>query len=170
MCIICVSPKGVRQPSKEEIYAMFVNNPHGAGYMVARNGKVEYHKGFMSALDLMGALLFEDFGEDDVVAYHFRISTQAGTTPGMTHPFPISKSLEKMGMLDGKVSMAIMHNGIIPCTTDHSNRRYSDTALFAARVLPYYVRSGRDLTEKTLDDMCRDAWNWQKNNPDGFGK
>ncbi|MBQ7161280.1 MAG: UDP-glucose 4-epimerase GalE [Clostridia bacterium] len=25
-------------------------------------------------------------------------------------------------------------------------------------------------TEKTLDDMCRDAWNWQKKNPDGFGK
>ena len=25
-------------------------------------------------------------------------------------------------------------------------------------------------TEKTLDDMCRDAWKWQKNNPDGYGK
>lgn len=23
-------------------------------------------------------------------------------------------------------------------------------------------------TEKTLDDMCRDLWNWQKNNPNGF--
>lgn len=23
-------------------------------------------------------------------------------------------------------------------------------------------------TEKTLDDMCRDAWNWQKNNPNGY--
>ena len=23
-------------------------------------------------------------------------------------------------------------------------------------------------TEKTLDDMCRDAWNWQKQNPDGY--
>ena len=25
-------------------------------------------------------------------------------------------------------------------------------------------------TEKTLDDMCRDSWNWQKNNPDGYNK
>lgn len=25
-------------------------------------------------------------------------------------------------------------------------------------------------TEKTLEDMCRDSWNWQKNNPDGYGK
>ncbi len=23
-------------------------------------------------------------------------------------------------------------------------------------------------TEKTLEDMCRDSWNWQKNNPDGY--
>jgi UDP-glucose 4-epimerase len=25
-------------------------------------------------------------------------------------------------------------------------------------------------TEKTLDDMCRDTWNWQKNNPNGYNK
>ena len=24
--------------------------------------------------------------------------------------------------------------------------------------------------EKTLRDMCRDAWNWQKNNPNGYGE
>ena len=23
-------------------------------------------------------------------------------------------------------------------------------------------------TEKTLEDMCRDSWNWQKNNPNGY--
>lgn len=25
-------------------------------------------------------------------------------------------------------------------------------------------------TEKTLEDMCRDSWNWQKNNPNGYSK
>ena len=25
-------------------------------------------------------------------------------------------------------------------------------------------------TEKTLADMCRDTWNWQKNNPNGYKK
>lgn len=25
-------------------------------------------------------------------------------------------------------------------------------------------------TEKNLEDMCRDTWNWQKNNPDGYNK
>jgi UDP-glucose 4-epimerase len=23
-------------------------------------------------------------------------------------------------------------------------------------------------TERSLEDMCRDSWNWQKNNPDGY--
>jgi len=25
-------------------------------------------------------------------------------------------------------------------------------------------------TERTLEDMCRDSWNWQKNNPNGYSK
>ena len=25
-------------------------------------------------------------------------------------------------------------------------------------------------TSRTLEDMCRDAWNWQKNNPMGYPK
>jgi UDP-glucose 4-epimerase len=24
-------------------------------------------------------------------------------------------------------------------------------------------------TEKTLDDICRDTWNWQRKNPNGYG-
>ena len=40
MCIICVSPKRVRQPNVTTIRRMFQNNPDGAGYMVARDGKV----------------------------------------------------------------------------------------------------------------------------------
>lgn len=24
--------------------------------------------------------------------------------------------------------------------------------------------------EKSLHDMCRDAWNWQSNNPNGYGE
>jgi len=23
---------------------------------------------------------------------------------------------------------------------------------------------------RTLDDMCRDTWNWQKNNPEGYNQ
>ena len=40
MCIICVSKSGVRQPCDITLRAMFRRNPHGAGYMYARDGKV----------------------------------------------------------------------------------------------------------------------------------
>ena len=85
MCIICVSRSGVRQPGEAAIRAMFLNNPHGAGYMVARGGRVEIHKGFMNLGDYLRAIRAECFTLQDSVVYHFRISTQAGVGPEMTH-------------------------------------------------------------------------------------
>lgn len=93
MCVICASPKGTRQPSISEIKRMFCRNPHGAGYMVAREGRVEIHKGFMNLGDFLAALKSEHFTAADSVVYHFRISTQAGVNPEMTHPFPLSNCL-----------------------------------------------------------------------------
>ncbi len=40
----------------------------------------------------------------------------------------------------------------------------------------FYANSDKALevlgwkTERTLDDMCKDTWNWQKNNPNGYKK
>ena len=85
MCVICASPKGVRQPTRSEIKAMFLRNPDGAGYMVARDGSVTIHKGFMNLDEFLNALKAEHFTAKDSVVYHFRISTQAGINPGMTH-------------------------------------------------------------------------------------
>ena len=45
----------------------------------------------------------------------------------------------------------------------------------AGDIAEYYADcslAGRELgwkAELTLDDMCRDSWNWQKRNPDGYG-
>ena len=61
MCVICASPKATRQPSISEIKRMFCRNPHGAGYMVAREGRVEIHKGFMNLGDFLAALKSEPF-------------------------------------------------------------------------------------------------------------
>ena len=57
MCIICVSKPGVRQPDENTIRTMFYRNPHGAGYMAAREGKVIIHKGFMDFDSFLGAYL-----------------------------------------------------------------------------------------------------------------
>ena len=42
---------------------------------------------------------------------------------------------------------------------------------FAAAASLFCISSliGRvERAEKNIDDMCRDSWNWQKNNPNGY--
>lgn len=145
MCIICVSPMKIKQPTFQTIRTMFEQNPHGAGYMYARNGRVTIHKGFMYVDDYLDALRKEHFTAKDPVVYHFRISTQAGVNPQMTHPFPLSNQRAHMKALDVECSCGIAHNGIIRLTTDPKNKEYSDTALFITDYLFDILRTPDDL-------------------------
>lgn len=152
MCIICVSPKGVRQPSKTQIRTMFYRNPHGAGYMVARRGAVEIHKGFMNVGELLRQLDLEKFTEDDVVVYHFRISTQAGNTPFMTHPFPLTSHIDLCEKLDLTCPCGVAHNGIIRMTST-GDPNYSDTALFITQYMTRIVHTQKDLKDPIILNM-----------------
>ena len=150
MCIICVSPKRVRQPNVTTIRRMFRNNPDGAGYMVARDGKVTISKGFMDVDEYIEAIRAEHFTAKDPVVYHFRISTQAGVNPEMTHPFPLSNRIEHMKVLDVECSCGVAHNGVIRLTTDPRNGEYSDTALFIANYLSLIIREPGDLKDERV--------------------
>ena len=148
MCIICVSKSGVQQPTDSTIRAMFRRNPHGAGYMYARNGKVTIHKGFMSIEDFLSAVHTERFTPQDSVVYHFRISTQAGVNAAMTHPFPLSNQPRMMRALDLTCRCGIAHNGVIQLTADPDNKRYSDTAIFITDYLSRIIRRKTDLKDE----------------------
>lgn len=148
MCIICISKAGKRQPTKQELTTMWYRNPDGAGYMTARDGKVEIHKGFMSFKEFYRNVKAEQFTRDDVVIYHFRIATQAGITPWMTHPFPYTKSLEACTALDVDCQLGIAHNGIIKLTSD-GDKEYSDTAKFITEYLSRVIRKNSDLRDRT---------------------
>lgn len=150
MCIICVSPARTHQPSISQIKIMFRNNPHGAGYMFARAGRVHIHKGFMDIDSFLEAVRAEHFTAQDSVVYHFRISTQAGINPEMTHPFPLSNQLAHMKALDVNCECGVAHNGIIRLTSDPDNHEYSDTALFIARYLSEIIHAPVDLTRPRL--------------------
>ena len=113
MCIICVSKSGEQQPADTTLRAMFRRNPHGAGYMYARDGKVTIHKGFMNIEDFLSAVHAERFTPQDSVVYHFRISTQAGVNAAMTHPFPLSNQPRMMRALDLTCRCGIAHNGVM---------------------------------------------------------
>ena len=155
MCVICVSKKGIRQPNDDEIRNMWESNPHGAGYMFARDGKVEIHKGFMNLKDFMRSVKSEEFTPDDVVIYHFRISTQAGVTPEMTHPFPLSPDLADMKVLDCQCDVGIAHNGVIRLTSN-SDKEYSDTALFITGYLPALIRDTEDITDIRVKKIIKE--------------
>ena len=145
MCIICVSPENVRQPDTQTVRTMFLRNPHGAGYMYARNGRVHIRKGFMNSKAFLNALREEHFTEADPVVYHFRISTQAGINPQMTHPFPLSNRAEHMKALDVDCRCGVAHNGIIRLTSDPRNHEYSDTAIFITDYLTKIIQRPSDL-------------------------
>ena len=137
MCIICVSPKGAPQPSLETLKTMFTNNPDGAGYMVARNGRVEIHKAFMDYADFIRNIEAEHFTDDDAVVYHCRICTQANV-PEMTHPFPVTTKTYALKAWDVYADLGVAHNGIIPLTSN-GNKEYSDTALYIRDYISRYV-------------------------------
>lgn len=152
MCIICASKSGVRQPTERELFTMFQNNPHGAGYMTARHGMVTISKGYMNFDEFLNAVRKEHFTVQDSVVYHFRISTQAGINPEMTHPFPLSNRLGRMMKLDTTCRIGVAHNGIIQLTSDPDNHRYSDTALFIAQYLTMLIKRREDLRDQRILD------------------
>ena len=159
MCVICVSKSGVAQPTENTIRTMFRRNPHGAGYMFARDGKVTIHKGFMDIGSFLDAVKSENFTAKDSVVYHFRICTQAGVTPELTHPFPLAKRLKLMNALDLECPCGVAHNGIIQLTSDPGNTKYSDTVTFITKYLADIIRRPSDLRNPAkLDHIYSLAW------------
>ena len=136
MCVICVSRKGVQQPDIDTLQTMFRNNPHGAGYMFARDGKVQIRKGFMKETDFLKAVKSEKFTEDDVVVYHCRISTGAGVKPAMCHPYPLTDKQADMLKLEDVCDIGVAHNGII-CQPGCDPDKYTDTQNFIAGYLSW---------------------------------
>lgn len=144
MCVICVKRRGVRMPTEAEARAMWDRNPDGAGYMYARDGQVVIKKGFLDYEGFKASLASEGLTCDDALIVHFRISTQAGVTPTMCHPFPISGDLGDMERLEATAEVGLAHNGIIQRTSD-GDKRYSDTALFVTRYVSALVREEKDI-------------------------
>lgn len=150
MCVICVSSKGAKQPSEEMLRKMFNANPHSAGYMYARNGQVVIHKGYRAIEELMADLDYQNFTENDVVIYHFRIATQANRIE-MSQPFPITREIEELEELDTVADMGIAHNGILK-QTSNGDKELSDTAIYIRRYI-----AGREITDEFVNFLAEDT-------------
>lgn len=131
MCVICYKPKGAKLPSRDTLETCFINNPHGAGYAIWRDGKkhLYYKKGFFDFDSLYTALLSEKINDKDIVGVHFRIATHGALEPKNCHPFFVSAEKESPFSVQGSCKSVLFHNGIL-------NKKYSykkdvsDTYLF----------------------------------------
>ena len=95
--------------------------------------------------EFLEQIQLEKFTEDDVVVYHFRISTQADVNPEMTHPFPLSDNKRHLKALNIECACGIAHNGIIRITSTNAKTDMSDTALFIQKYAMHLLRSPEDL-------------------------
>ena len=141
MCIAVYKPKGQKMPSKKIFSNCFSNNDDGAGFMFPLNGKVHYEKGFMSFTAFKKGLkkAIKNYGINTIttpMVFHFRITSQGGVKPELTHPFPVCRSYDEMRKLSGDVDYACVHNGIIDFASSYSTTiNYSDTMEFIKEVV-----------------------------------
>lgn len=141
MCVICVKKSGVMFPEKKILENCFDNNPDGAGFMYAKNGRVEIRKGFEDFEAFWKALSKARKITGDKAPYvmHFRIATQ-GYEVGMTHPFPLSTKMSSLKKLKCGCNIGVAHNGVLSLTSDGS-KDYSDTMKFVTDYLSLIIRS-----------------------------
>jgi predicted glutamine amidotransferase len=140
MCIIAIKPAGVEMPAMKTIENCWHNNPDGAGIMYAVGGTVHIEKGFMTLGDFRAALKRLENSIDTTsapIVLHCRITTHGGTSPGNTHPFPVTEKLPLLQMTKSKAPLAVAHNGIIDIKP--SKRDISDTMEYVmAQLAPLY--------------------------------
>jgi len=113
MCIIVVKPAPV-QFSINTLMNMWVNNPHGAGFMCSDGNELTVVKGLMNFEHFLGEY-YKHAAKKMVM--HFRWRTHGPVRKTLTHPFKIAENV------------AFVHNGMIPWVKVKENE--SDTSVYA---------------------------------------
>jgi predicted glutamine amidotransferase len=165
MCVIAIKDKGVDFPSADSINAMWTTNSDGAGFMYTLDDKVYIEKGFMKLKDFTRAIsdLSVKLKKDGIaltdlpMVLHFRITTHGGTSPQLTHPFPISSKEHHLKALDLTCDLGLAHNGIISSVGVQAG--LSDTAVYIKDVLTplanlskdfYMTKEGQSIMDSTI--------------------
>ena len=137
MCVAIYKTKKTNLPSLEILKQCWDSNPDGAGFALRTDGEysIEIHKGYMTWRQFITAYEkyhLADFTGD--LLLHFRIATHGGISPGLTHPFSLTKDVKLLKHTNVKTNYALIHNGILPIESDEG----SDTMEFCRRLTPLY--------------------------------
>lgn len=143
MCIIAVKPAKTSFPSYQTLLKCWKHNSDGAGYMFPYNNSVIIRKGFMEFGAFMNSLL-EDInvvGNDIPFVMHFRITTQGGVQAPLTHPYPLSRNMDDLRLLQSKADIGVAHNGQISLTKEYGATNYNDTMKFITEYLARLIKT-----------------------------
>lgn len=137
MCVAIYKPKKTNLPSLEILKQCWDANPDGAGFALRTDGEysIEIHKGYMTWKQFVSAYEkyhLADFTGD--LLLHFRIATHGGISPGLTHPFSLTKDMKLLKHTNVKTNYALIHNGMLPIESKDG----SDTMEFCRRLAPLY--------------------------------
>jgi len=147
MCLAIYKPKGVTI-KKKYLRNGWDANEDGAGFAIARGGKVEIHKGFFTWKEFYKSFREYNHARETAII-HFRFATHGVTNVTNCHPFALGSGDE----------YAMIHNGVIDI--ECSDKALSDTAHFAELVLAPMLEAGvqfdsgalRFLVEGNIGDL-----------------
>lgn len=162
MCVIVYKPKGISFPKEESLKNCWDRNPDGAGYMFPKDDKVIIRKGFMTYESFKNSLDYDicNNGTDIPFVLHFRITTQGGVKPHLTHPYPLSKNMQDLKELEFDSDIGVAHNGIISLTTSYNKDiDYNDTMSFITEYLSLIIKDREyykdEDTLNLIEKLCK---------------
>lgn len=124
MCVILCSLKG-DEINKDHLFTGFNNNPHGSGFMVAKDNNLIIEKGFFDFEDFYSQ--YEKYIGLPIVVHH-RWATMGARNKENCHPFQFLN-----GEFDNKLQAAVAHNGHVNGHTEICSM--SDTYNFVQKRL-----------------------------------
>lgn len=137
MCVAIYKPENVQTPSLDTLKQCWDANPDGVGFALLTGGDkyaIEIHKGYMTWKQFKAA--FEKYRLADFTGnmlLHFRIATHGGISPGLTHPFSLTKDVKLLKHTNVRTNYALIHNGMLPIKPEGD---ISDTMEFCRRLAP----------------------------------
>ena len=91
-------------------------------------------KGYMEWDDFEAAVKSLKLDKVAPVVFHFRIATHGRISPGNCHPFPLTKKVRNLEVLDCVTDLGIVHNGVLDIEIP-TKSLLSDTQVFVKDVL-----------------------------------